>query len=90
MTATETTTRSTVDTEISVADLQDVGGSTATGTVGATVPAPAVGRDETAATSAEGVILAITLGQGRWVVDIGFAYLGLSSYCKAESRQDCM
>ncbi len=37
MTATETTTRSTVDTEISVADLQDVGGSTATGTVGATV-----------------------------------------------------
>ena len=38
MTATETTTRGTVDTEVTVADLQDVGGSTATGAVGTTMP----------------------------------------------------
>ena len=38
MTATETTARSTVDAEITVADLQDVGGSTATGAVGTTMP----------------------------------------------------
>ena len=38
MTATETTTRGTVDTEITIADLQNVGGSTATGTVGTIMP----------------------------------------------------
>ena len=69
MTATETTTRGTVDTEITIADLQHVGGCAATGTVSTAVPAPTVFRDQATAASAEGVELAITLGEGRWVVE---------------------
>ena len=71
MTTTKTTTRGTVNTEVTVADLQHVGGCTATGTVCATVPAPAVFRDQATAASAEGIILTLTLGQCRGVVNIG-------------------
>ena len=45
MTAAETTACSTVDTEVTVADLDDIGGSTASGTISTTVPAPAVFRE---------------------------------------------
>jgi len=90
MTTTETTTCGTIDTEVTVADLQYVRGCTATGTVSTTMPAPTVFRNQTAATSAESVILSFALGKCRGIMDIGFAYLGLSRYCKAESRQDCM
>ena len=90
MTATKTTTCSTIDTEITVADLQDIGSSTATGTICATEPAPTISRDQTATACTEGVILAITLGKGRGVVDIGFAYLCLSGCSKGQRRQNCM
>ena len=82
MTTTKTTTRGTINTEVTVADLQHVGGCTATGTVSATMPAPAVFRDQATATSAEGVILTITLGKGRGIMDIWFSYLCLSGCSK--------
>ena len=75
MTATETTARGTIDAEVTVANLQHIGGSTATGTISATMPAPAVVRNQATAASAEGVILAVALGQCRGVVDIRFACL---------------
>ena len=75
MTTAETTTGGAVDAEVTVADLQHVGGSTATGTVSAGVPAPAVFRDQASTAGAEGVILTVALGQCRGVVDIGCANL---------------
>ena len=75
VTTAEATTGGSVDAEVTVADLQHVGGSTATGTVSAGVPAPAVFRDQASTAGAEGVILTVALGQCRGVVDIGCANL---------------
>ena len=90
MTATETTTGGTIDAEVTVAYLQDIWSCAATGTVGTTVPTPTVVRDQTAATSTEGIVFTIALCQCRGVVDIGFAYLCLCGCSKTESRQNCM
>ena len=75
MTTAKTTTCGSVDAEVTIADLQDIGGSTASRTVSATMPAPAIIRDETATTCAEGVLLSVALSQCRGVVDIWFAYM---------------
>ena len=75
MTAAESTTRSTVDAEVAVANLQYIGSCTATGALSAAVPAPTVFRDETSTAGAEGIVLTVALGDGRGIVDVGFAYL---------------
>ena len=73
MTTAETTTSGTVNAEVTVADLQNIGGCTATGTICATMPAPAVVGDDTAATSAEGIIFSVALSEGRGVVNTASA-----------------
>jgi hypothetical protein len=75
MTTPKATTSGAIDTEVTVADLQDVGGSTATRTVSATVPRPAIVANEATSASAESIILTIALGQCRGVVDIRFTNL---------------
>ena len=90
MTTTKSTTRGTIDAEVTVAYLQHVGGCTTTGTVSSTVPAPAIIRDQATATSAEGVILTLTLGQRRGVVDIWSANLCVCGCGNGQCRQNCM
>ena len=75
MTTAKTATSGTIDAEITIADLQNIRSSTATGTIGSTVPGPTIVADETTSACAESIILSITLGQGRGVMDIGFANL---------------
>ena len=75
MTATQTTTRCTIDAEVTVTNLYHVRGCTATGTVSATVPGPSVLRNEASTSRSEGIVFAVTLGDGRRVVDIGLADL---------------
>ena len=90
MTAAETTACSTVDTEVTVADLDDIGGSTASGTISTTVPAPAVFRDKTAAASAESIIFALTLGNCRGVVDKRCANLRVCGCGQCHGRKNAI
>ena len=77
MAAAQTTTGGTVNDQITVANLQHIGSGTATGALGTTMPRPTVFGNEASTAGAEGVILAITLGNGRGVVDIRLSYLGI-------------
>ena len=90
MTTAKATTCGTIDTEVTITNLQYIGGCTATRTVCTTMPAPTVVGNQTATTCAESVILAIALGKSRWIVDIRFSYLRLCGNSKTESRQNCM
>ena len=90
MAATEAPARGTIDAEITVADLQHIGGCTATRTVSAAMPGPTIFGYKATAASTEGVILAVALGQRRGIVDIRFAYLCLSGCSKGQCRQNCM
>ena len=90
MTAAKTTTRGTIDAEVTVADLQYIGCCTATRTVGTAVPTPAVFRDKTTATRAESIVFAVTLCEGRGIVDIGCADLRVCGCGQHQSRQYCM
>ena len=76
MSTAESATGGTIDTEITVANLDDVGGSTTARTVSATVPRPAVVRDNASSTSSKGVPLSVALGKCRGVVDIRLPCLG--------------
>ena len=87
MATAKTTTSGSIDAEVTVADLNHIGGSTATRTLSATVPAPAVLRDEAAATGAEGIVLAVALGDGRGVVDKWLSNLGVSGCGNCQCRK---
>ena len=90
MTTSKAATRGTIDAEITVANLQHVRSCTATRTVSATVPAPAVFRDKTATTSAESLIFAIALSECRGVMDVGCANLRVGGSGQCQGRQDAM
>ena len=75
MTTTESTTSGTIDTEITVTDLQHIGSRTTTWAIGTAVPGPTVFRDQSSATCAESIVFAVALSESRWVVDIGGTYL---------------
>ena len=75
MTAAKATACGTIDDKIAVANLQDIRRCASARTISTAVPAPAVLRDEASAACAEGVLLAVALGDGRGVVDIRSADL---------------
>ncbi len=78
MTAIESATSSTIDAEIAVAKLQNIGSSTTSGTLSTTVPRPSIIGDKSTAACAEGVVLALALSNGRGVMDIWSAGLGVT------------
>ena len=64
VTAAQTTAGGSIDTEVTVAYLQHVGSCTATRTLSAAMPRPAVVGYDTATASAEGIPLAVAFGEG--------------------------
>ena len=90
MTAAKATARGAIDAEVTVANLNHVGCSTAAGALGTAVPGPAVFRDETAATGAEGVVFALALGDGRGVVDEGCANLRVCGCGQCHGRKNAI
>jgi hypothetical protein len=77
MTTTESTTSGTIDTEITVTDLQNIGSRTTTWAIGTAVPGPTVFRDQSSATGAESIVFAVALSDGRRVVNVWLAYLSI-------------
>ena len=71
MTSEESAARSTIDAEVTVANLHDIRRSTTAWAVCPTTPRPAVVGHESATTCSEGEVLAFTLHNGRGVMDIG-------------------
>ena len=90
MATAKATTGGTIDAEITVAHLYDVGGSTATGTLSATVPVPAVLRDKAAATCAKGLVLAFALSDGRGIVNKWLSDLRICGCSYSQCRKNCM
>ena len=60
----QTTTRSTIYAEVTVANLDHVGSCATTWTLGATVPVPSVVGDDTTTACAECVPFTVTFGEG--------------------------
>ena len=76
MSSTQSASRSAIDDEVAVSDFQDVGSSTSTWADGSAMPRPAVVGDKASPTRSKRVVLAVTLGQRRWVMDVGGSLLG--------------
>ncbi len=80
--------------KVLVANFQHVGGCSAARAFGSVVPAPAVFRNQSAATRAKGVVFSVAFGDGRRVVNIGRSHLCLyRRHTKKERRkgqQECI
>jgi hypothetical protein len=88
VTTAESASCGSVDDEVAVTNFQDIGGCPAAGTFGTFVPCPSVFGDKASATRTEGVVLTVTFGKGRRVVDIWLPDLSLSrSAEKAEEKR---
>ena len=77
VTTKESASRGTKYNKVTVANLHDVGCRTASGTLGTIVPRPAILRDESTATRAEGIVFAVALSDGRRVVNVWLAHLSI-------------
>ena len=86
----EATTRSTIDAELAVTNFQHVGGSTATWALSTTMPCPTVVGDDASPARSEGVPLAVTLCEGRGVVDIRSTHLRIGGSKNSKCRQECI
>ena len=79
MSSSQAASRRTVGDEITVANLDNIGSSTSSGTFGSAMPAPAVVGNEATASGAKGIVLAVTFGKGRGIVYEWSACLGLEN-----------
>ena len=77
MSSSQAASRRTVGDEITVANLDNIGSSTSSGTFGSAMPAPAVVGNEATASGAKGIVLAVTFGKGRGIVYVWSACLSL-------------
>ena len=68
MSSSQAASRRTVGDEITVANLDNVGSSSSSGTFGSAMPAPAVVGNEATASGTKGIVLAVTFGKGRGIV----------------------
>ena len=84
MTAAQSTTRSTVGYKITVAYLQYIRSRSSAGTNSTTLPGPAILRPESTFTRTKGIILSITQGNGRRIMNKRFAHLG---FCLVSRRR---
>lgn len=75
MTATKTASSGSIYNKVSVAYLYGIGGSTATRSYCSSFPCPSVFRNQSTASSAEGVIFSVTFRQSGRVVYPWLSYL---------------